>query len=119
MLPGTYNLTVTENAKHTQTFTIAGIVTAVGYTAKVDMRAGEKPTDTLVLALTSSPTAGLVLSSGGSSLSIAMTLTEAQVDLIADAIQAGVMWSLKVTDPAGGTLQYLKGKVTITRTPSA
>lgn len=118
MIPGTYNLVLTENSLNVFTFTIGGITTAVGYTAMVDIRAGSKPTDTLQLALTSSPAGGLVLSSDGVSLSVVLTITETQADTLAPILSKS-SWSLKVAAPGGATLQYLKGTVAIVRTPTA
>jgi hypothetical protein len=118
--PGAYNLTLTENSTNVLSFSISGIATASGYSAAIDIRKGDTPTSDLVLALTSSPVAGLALSSNGSSLTITVTITETQVDTIAATLsETRLYWSLKVTAPDTTTRQYLKGPVSLTRTPTA
>lgn len=120
MNPGRYNLSLTENSTNTLSFTIAGITTASGYSAAVDIRATELPGSTLLLGLTS-PSSGLTLASDGTNLTISMTITEAQVDTLAPLLvtNATASWSLKVTAPGGATTQYLKGRASIIRTPTA
>jgi hypothetical protein len=120
MQPGEYTLRLTENATNTQTFTIAGIVDATGYSAAIDIRAGDTPSSTLLLGLTSSPAAGIALSASASGLAVAVTITETQTDtLTASVVTSGANWSLKVTAPGGATTQYLFGPVQMTRTPTA
>lgn len=120
MIPGTYNLPLTEGSTNTYSFVISGIVTAVGYSAAIDIREGDAPDSTALLQLTSSPAAGISLSSDGSSLTVAVTITETQADTIAPTIKSdGAYWSLKVTAPGSTTLQYLIGAVKITRAPTA
>lgn len=120
MVPGAYNLPITENSVNVQTFAISGIATAVDYSAMVDIRASESPTSALLLSLTS-PSDGLTLASDGSSLTVTLTMTEAQADTLAPLVDANprAAWSLKVTSPTGVTLQYLKGLIVLTRTPTA
>ena len=120
MQPGSYNLILTENSTNVLAFTISGITTTVGYSAKIDIRADETPTGTLLLAL-SSPASGLTLAATASGLTITLTITEAQVDTLTPLVLAThdqAAWSLKVTAPDTTTLQYLKGLVGIERTPS-
>jgi hypothetical protein len=119
VIPGTYNLPLTENSTNALTFAIAGITTAVGYAAAIDLRKGDTLASDLVLALTS-PLGGIVLSSDGISLIVTVTIAETQIDALAAALAlGGVFWSLKVTAPGGATTQYLKGAVAFTRTPTA
>ncbi len=121
MIPGTYNLPLTENSTNVFSFVISGITTATNYSAKVDMRATALPSSTTLLALTSSPAAGLALSSDGSHLTIVMTITEAQADTLIPLVVAAngkAAWSLKVTAPDTTTLQYLTGLIVPTRTPT-
>lgn len=116
---GIYQLDLVENQTNTRTFQIDGITTATSYSAAVDIRIESRGDATALLQLTS-PSGGLVLSSNGSYLQVAMTITEAQIDPIADDIAAtGAYWSLKVTAPDSTTRQYLIGPVTILRTPTA
>lgn len=120
MQPGAYNIALTENATNVLSFDISDITTMTGYSAAMDFRQGDRPIDTIVLALTSSPAAGLALSIVGGILRVTMTITEAQVDPIAATLATTtVSYSLKITAPAGTTTQYLRGNVTITRTPTA
>lgn len=121
MVPGAYNLPLTENSTNVLSFVISGITTATNYSAKVDVRATSLPSSAVFLTLTS-PSGGLVLTSDGSDLTIVMTITEAQVDALIPLVVAAnnkAAWSLKVTAPAGTTLQYLAGLVIQTRTPTA
>lgn len=121
MIPGAYNLPLTENSTNVFSFAISGITTATSYSAKVDMRAAKEPSSTVFLTLTS-PSGGLVLSSDGTNLTIVLTITEAQVDALIPLVGAAngkAAWSLKVTEPAGTTLQYLTGLIIPTRTPTA
>ena len=41
MIPGTYNLSVTEGSTNVLSFVISGITTATGYTAAIDIRTGD------------------------------------------------------------------------------
>ena len=119
MIPGTYNLSIVENSTNVLSFVISGITTATSYSAAIDFRASDADDGTLLLALTS-PSGGLALSSDGSSLTIVMTITEAQADTLIPLVKStGAFWSLKVTAPGGTTLQYLLGAVKAIRTPTA
>jgi hypothetical protein len=119
MIPGTYNLTIVENSQNTVSFSIAGITTASGYSAAIDIRVGDAANGTLLLGLTS-PSSGIAVSSDGSSLTVAVTITEAQADTMAPTIRSGgAFWSLKVTAPGTITTQYLLGAVKVIRTPTA
>ena len=120
MIPGSYDLPITENSTNVFTFVIAGITTATNYSAAVDIRIDRPPTSTLLLGLTS-PSGGIVLTSDGSNLTVVVTITETQVDTIMPGVVANVTasWSLKITAPGGTTLQYLLGTVAPTRTPTA
>jgi len=120
VIPGTYNIPITENSTNTYSFVISGITTATSYSASVDIRATSLPTSNGLLSL-SSPSSGLTLSSDGASLTIVMVITETQADTLIPLVVAAngkAAWSLKVTAPAGTTLQYLTGLVVPTRTPT-
>lgn len=120
MTPGEYDLPLTENADSVITIVLAGITTATGYSAAIDIRTGPKPTDTLLLGLTS-PSGGITLSSDGTDLTVEVTITETQIDTLTPlaGVRGQSHWSLKVTEPGGTSLQYLAGRVLITRTPTA
>ncbi len=121
LIPGEVNLTLIENATNTIPIVIDGITTAVGYSASIDIRMQDKPTGGLLLGLTSNPAAGITLSSDGTALTIIVRITETQTDGMFDAIinNDGAYWSLKITDPSGDSLQYLKGEINYYRTPTA
>lgn len=117
MIPGTYNIATAANATYSSTISIAGITTTTGYTARMDIRTGPKDTDTLVLSLTS--VSGLTLSSDGSSLSVAVLITETQIDTIYTAQgSASLYYSLKLTLPDTTTRQYLIGTLSVQPTPT-
>lgn len=120
MVPGKYNIITAANALWAQTFTIGGITTAVGYSARMDLRTRAPDSATLLLSLTSG--AGLTLTSDGSALSIAARITASQMDTLLAALEgrAAAYYSLRVTPPAGAddALQYLVGTFTIQDTPT-
>ena len=120
MVPGQWDLPITENAKTTWPILLPiTLVATTDYSAKVEIRTSDDPTSTLLLAL-SSPSSGLTLSVSSGKLMVTLVITEAQADTLVPLIVAndGAEWSLKVTDPASDTLQWIKGGVAITRTPT-
>lgn len=122
MLPATYNIITAANATYTQTFTRSGVTTAVGWGAAIDIREEESSTSTLLLALTSL-SGGIALTSNGSVLSIAVTITETQIDTLHAALTAAgktqAFYSLKLTKPDLTTEQLLIGTFSLKGTPTA
>ena len=118
---GVYDFEVVENATRTLSITRSGVATATGWSARLDIRNDNTPSYSLWLSLTS-PSGGIVLTSDGSLLTIAVTITETQADaLVAAAVAAGQMkgrYSLKLTKPDTTTEQLLHGTVTMIRTPT-
>lgn len=104
---GTYNLNIWEDRSLTKTFKITGIASASGYTAQLMIRASLLST-TALLTLTSSPAAGLTLSSDGTYLIIDVVITPTQATALALLISSGV-WDFKITNPTGVVKSYVEG----------
>lgn len=104
-----FDLHIRTYRTYTKTITISGIATAVGYSVRLMIRDDENDT-TALITLTSTPVAGIVLSSNGSVLSIALTISETQTSAL--EIEQGV-WDLEVTDPSGAMKTYIGGSVVV------
>jgi hypothetical protein len=107
---GVYDLDIWEDRTLTKTFKISGIASAVGYTAELMIRqAVDKP---VLLALTSSPAAGLTITSDGTYLIIAVVITHTQAAALAAVIANGT-WDFRVVNGSGIVKSYVEGKVII------
>ena len=88
MIPGQWDLPITENAKTTWSILLPiTLASTTGYSAKVEIRASDDPASTLLLAL-SSPSSGLALSVSSSKLLVTLVVTEAQADVLVPQIAA-------------------------------
>lgn len=107
---GVYDLNIWEDRSLTKTFKISGIPSANGYTAELMIR--QSVTLTVLLALTSTPLAGLTLSSDGTYLIIDVVITPAQATALAAVIDNGT-WDFRVVNSTGIVKSYVEGKVII------
>lgn len=119
MPAGTYNITAVANETYRQTIETDAYTDHVGYSARLDVRAGVSHTDTLLLSLTSTPAAGLTLTSTGTVLRVAVHATAAQIATVETALNgARGHYSLRVTTPAGDDDQVLVGTFVVSPTPT-
>lgn len=122
MDPARADLRAGANGYDEREITIPGFASAVGVSARMDFRAGQTDDSTLYLSLTSTPAAGLTLSSDGTNLVIAFEITETQMDTLVTALRAaGVSacyYSLKITPSNGKTRPYIYGTYTVTLVPT-
>jgi hypothetical protein len=108
---GTYNLHIWEDRTFTKTFKISGITSAVGYTAELMIR--ESVTDvTPLLALTSTPAAGLTITSDGTYLIIEVVITPTQAIALAATLDNGV-WDFRIVNSTGIVKSYVEGLVIV------
>ena len=123
MVPGDYPIETAKNAEFAERWSIDGISTTVGYGATVEVRTGEDDGTNSTLLLQLASGSGLTLSTSGGALHVDVVMTEAQIDSIYDDLVAvGAdygYYSLKLTRPAGGPQQWLKGTFTVVPTPTA
>src|SRR5688500_16912444 len=107
MIPGSYGFTIVQGATFTQTWSIDGIVTAVGYTSQIDIRETKVATSDLILTL-STANGRTVLSSNGASLIAVHTISAADTAAL-DFREGWYDW--KISGPGGSVLYYLEGPV--------
>lgn len=111
MNPGKYSFTITQGATFTETWSVAGITTATGYTSQIDIRETQEAASDLILTL-STANGRTALSSNGTSLIAAHTISAADTAAL-DFTDAWYDW--KISGPGGTVQYYLEGRVTLNR----
>ena len=116
--PGTYNdWTIYEGAAFAKSFSCPGIASAVGYSARMDIRNAKRPTADLILSLTTD-NGRIALTSNGTRLIVALSLIAPDtVDL--DFSQG--FYDIEIVPPAGedATWRALEGTIAYSRNATA
>ena len=118
LIPAEDTLQIVENAGDTAAYLISGITDATGYSAAVDIRDADRPDGDLIIGFTS-PSSGITLSASADGLLVTIRITAAERDTIIagyNVHQGKLWWSLKIIEPGGVPLQYIKGAVQPIRT---
>ena len=118
MVPGVYSgWTIYEGSVFTASLTWPGIVSAVGYDARMDIRKSKRPDADLILALTTG-NGRLALSSDGTDLTIALTITAP--DTVGLDFSQGY-YDIEIVPPAGedATWRALEGTIAYDRNVTA
>ena len=110
-MSGTHNWTIEQGANWSRrvTWLVADVaVNLTGYTARMDVRLRHSSADK-VLALSSSPAAGITL--GGMAGTIDLALTAAQTAAIGEGLY---VYDLELVSSTGVVTRLLEGTVTVT-----
>jgi hypothetical protein len=111
-------LSLVENQGKTWQFDYPGVASAAGWSAKMEFRTSQQAKGDPLVTLTSSPAAGITLSSDGTKLLGTFALTEAQHDLLAAAKGSTIWTSLKLQPPTGEAIQLWIARMPVTHTPT-